>query len=218
MPARLAALQQQFHDAVLAGNVPIYSNAYYARIHGVLADDYPKLAALLGDDAFRALVVPYLRVHPTTHPSLREAGVHLPGFLAEPIYRDLARLERARVEAFDGPDATPLARDDLAALAPEAFPSLPLRLVPTAQLVTLATNADEVWDALEAGAAAPARVTSPRTVLVWRREITVVHRTLDADEATALARGGTFGHVCEALAVERALELLLRWLDAGLIA
>ena len=213
----LADLMRAFHADVLAGRVPIYSNAYYARIHGVLVDDYPKLAAMLGDDAFRALVVPYLRAHPTTHFSLREAGVHVPSFLADAIHRDLARLERARVEAFDGADATPLERDTLATLPPEAFPMLPLRLVPTAQLVAMTTNADDVWDTLEADRPAPARIDTPRTVLVWRRDITVVHRTLDPDEATALARGGTFGDVCEALAVERALALLLRWLDAGVL-
>lgn len=213
----LADLMRAFHDDVIAGRVPIYSNAYYARIHAVLVDDYPKLSAMLGDDAFRALVVPYLRAHPTTHFSLREAGVHLPDFLADAIHRDLARLERARACAFDGPDAAPLDRDTLATLPPEAFSMLPLRLVPTAQLVTMSTNADEVWDALEADRSAPARVDGPRTVLVWRRDISVIHRTLDPDEATALARGGTFGEICEALDVDRALALLLRWLDAGVL-
>src|SRR5688572_33389810 len=80
----LAEIQRAFHDAVtgaapLASARPlvrepdalarlhVYANAYFARIHGVLVADYPKLVALLGDDAFRELVVPYLRTHPTTH-------------------------------------------------------------------------------------------------------------------------------------------------------
>src|SRR5262249_36827266 len=59
----------------------------------------------------------------------------------------------------------------------------------------------------------------------WRRDISVLHRTLDPDEATLapqIARGMPFAAVCEVLggihgeAVgERATELLLRWIDAG---
>ena len=236
LPPSLVALYRSFHAAVtgaaplasardlVQGEQPlarlhVYANAYFARIHGVLVADYPKLHALLGDDAFRALVVPYLRAYPPRHPSLREAGAHLANALDDRLLADLARLERARVEAFDGPDAEPLTREALAALPPDAFPSLPLRLVPTATLVELATNADDVWDAIEHDHEAPARADVPRTVVVWRRGITVIHRTLEPDEPLrVLAAGASFAEVCEGIGdVERALALLLRWLDAGLL-
>ena len=247
--ADLAALQRAFHDACtgatpLASAAPlvredgvdpvrrlrVYAHAYWARIAGALGEDFPKLRAHLGAEAFDALVVPYLRAHPTRHQSLREAGLHLARFLDDegrPGPADLARLERARTEVFDGLDAArgAMSRDDAAALAPEEFPRLPIRLVPASALVELSTNADELWDAIEAGRPPPAPAAGSRAVLVWRRELLVIHRTLDPDEAAALRRvrgGGTFGDVCEVLAgggaaggVERALELLLRWLDAG---
>lgn len=208
----------------------VYAHAYVARIAGVLAKDFPKLRALLGDERFDELVVPYLRAHPPRHPSLREAGARLAEFLAasgDALAADLARLERARIEAFDGADAAPLTRDELASVDPAAFPSLALRLVPTAMLVDLATNADDVWDAIEDGRDPPPRADAARTVAVWRRDITVIHRTLEPDEAAALrvlAGGASFADICEVLAatatgdvVERALELLLRWLDAELV-
>ena len=260
----LAALQRAFHDAC-TGAAPLasardlvredgvdparrlgaYAHAYRARIAGVIAADYPKLRALLGEVGFDELVDPYLRAYPTRHPSLREAGLHLAAFLdgeGRAAHAELARLERARVEVFDGPDAAPLSRDDLAALPPEEFPLLRLRLVPASVLVELTTSADDVWDAIEdasddagalpAGYAPPAPVPVPvppgRAVLVWRRDLTVIHRTLEPDEAASLRRlaapgGATFADVCEALAgsasaVERALELLLRWLDAAALA
>jgi hypothetical protein len=250
----LAALQRAFHDAC-TGAAPLatahalvredgvdrgrrlhaYAHAYWARIAAALAEDYPKLQAWLGP-AFPELVVPYLRRFPTRHPSLREAGLHLAELLAdrgELAAADLARLERARLEAFDGPDAAPLSRDDVAAAPPEAFPSLPLRPVPTAALVELRTNADEIWDALEGERPAPEVAAGDRVVLVWRRGVTVIHRTLRAEElpairrlfapAGALAPPASFSDVCDALAgdaaaVERALDLLLRWLDAELLA
>lgn len=250
--ADLASLLRAFHDAC-TGAAPVasarelvredgvdpvrrlraYAHAYWARIAGALAADFPKLRALLGAEAFDALVVPYLRAYPTRHPSLREAGLHLARFLDErgqPAPADLARLERARVEVFDGPDAArgPMSRDDAAALPPEEFPRLPLGLVPASALVELSTNADDVWDALEDDRPPPEAAARARAVLVWRRGLVVIHRTLEPDEAPALRRvqrGATFGEVCEVLAeaapgadvAPRAIALLLRWLDAEIL-
>ncbi|HEY5928536.1 MAG TPA: putative DNA-binding domain-containing protein [Kofleriaceae bacterium] len=198
----------------------VYAHAYTARIAGVLAHDYPKLATLFD---LAALTSDYLRAHPPAHPSLREVGAHLSRFLAARgmalHFAELAALERARTEVFDGPDASPLARGDLESLDPVAFPALPLALVPSSRVIALTTNADDIWDAIESEREPPAPEARDRVVLVWRREYTVVHRTLDADEARvipALATGTTFGDVCELLdaPAERAIALLVRWLDA----
>lgn len=224
------------HDLVRADGVEpalrmrVYANAYRSRLGGALDGDYPKLRALIGGPAFVELGRAYLKAYPPSDFSLREAGAQLPRFLFEQpdrddLHLDLARLERARVEAFDGPDAEPLTRDRVAALAPEEFPGLRLRLVPTAAFVLLTTNADDMWDALEAEAELPAAAPARRTVLVWRRDVTVIHRTLEDDEASALHRvagGGTFASMCELFAdrpdaTARAIELLLRWLDAELV-
>ena len=161
------------------------------------------------------------------------------------LLADLARLERARIEVFDGPDATALSRDDLATMGPEDFPSLPLRLIPSSRVVTLETTADDVWDAIENdgqndgqnggqndgqnggqndGQSSDETHAEHRVVLVWRRDLKVFHRTLDADEARivpAMIAGTTFGGACELLdeatAAERAIELLVRWLDAQIL-
>ena len=241
--ADLVALQRAFHDAI-TGAAPLddaralvrddgvdpsrrlraYAHAYRVRLAGALETDYPKLRTLLGADAFEAMGQAYVRAHPPRHPSLRDLGLGLAAFLdatgADRLHVDLARLERARVEAFDAADAVPLGRDDLAGLAPEAFPRLRLGLVPSACVIELATNADDVWDAIEQDAPVPPGQQASRTVLVWRRELTVIHRTLDPDEAPAIRRmmhGADFGDVCARLTVERALELLLRWLDAAIV-
>lgn len=231
-----AAPVESASGLVVDGGVPardrlgVYAYAYTARIADVLVHDHPKLDALVG--SLRPWVPAYLRAHPPAHPSLREVGASLARWLAaqgEPAHVvDLAALERARLEAFDGgADVTPLVRDDVAALAPEDFPGLRLRLVPSARVVTMTSNADELWDALEDERPAPAPAAAPgRAVVVWRRDVTVVHRTLEADEARVVPRlvdGLTFAAACEALADHpapeaRAVELLLRWLDAAMLA
>lgn len=212
----------------------VYVHAYLSRIGGVLEEHFPKLRALLGDATFRPLVRDYLRAHPPSDPSLREAGAFMSRFLFHTTPRnhlhiDLARLERARVEAFDGPDADVLTKETVAALPPDEFPELRVRLVPTAQLLLVTTNADDVWDAIEDGRVPPDGIDVKRVVLVWRRDTTVIHRTLEEeDEASALlqtssySHGNTFAGVCNAFAMQpdptaRAIELLLRWLDAGIL-
>ncbi|MFN0247101.1 MAG: putative DNA-binding domain-containing protein [Kofleriaceae bacterium] len=275
----------------------VYEHAYTARIASVLVHDYPKLAHLVGEGELRGWTADYLRAHPPSNFSLREVGEHLARWLESRSLRvsaenrdrtsllaDLARLERARTEVFDGPDATALAREDLAAHDPAEFPSLKLRLVPSSRVVTIETNADDVWDATEnapsdaqasdthahdpnthtanahaanahasdadassvqasdadassvhaSNAAPPASSSTtsssaghvgPRVVLVWRRDLIVLHRTLEHDEARIvplMIAGTTFGAACELLdeetAAERAIALLVRWLDAQILA
>jgi hypothetical protein len=199
----------------------VYEHAYTARIAHVLAHDYPKLACLVD---LRALTADYLNAHPPRSPSLREVGAQLSPFLGQHRGREshlceLAALERARTEVFDSADAAPLTRVELSTLDAADFPALPLQLVPSSRVVHLTTNADDIWDALEDDREPPSPAVQPRTVVVWRREYTVLHRTLDVDEAraaSALAAGTTFGEACELLGApaERAFELLVRWLDA----
>ncbi len=248
----LEALQRRFHDAITGraslatarelvredgiqplDRLQVYAHAYFVRIRDALAAEYPKLAVVLGDHDFTALISRYLDGYPTRHPSLRDAGVRLPRFLSEDDgarvgsrwQADLARLERARTEVFDGPDATPLRREDLATLAPEMFPELWLRLIPSSVVVSIASNADDGWAAIEDGSPPPVAAPGARIVLVWRREITVVHRTLGDDEAHLIDRvrsGVSFAEVCAGLigpdAVDRALALVLGWLDAEILA
>ena len=216
-----------------AERMEVYAYGYKTRLRDVLALDYPKLAAVLDEDDFARLAASYTAAHPPAHPPLGTAGIHLPEFLraaagdddARCRLADLAALERARSDAFEGADARPLARADLARLCADEFASLELRLLPASALVEMSSNADELWLAIEDGAPPPAVIAAPRTVLVWRPQGSVLHRTLDPDEAVAIAAcaaGSTFGAVCEALVAdlapaERALALMLRWLDAGVM-
>jgi hypothetical protein len=252
--ADLARLQQQFYDRVVgrapgngddapgdaeligSGDIAIYARMYASRLHDALADDYPKLRTALGDDRFGELIAHYLRAHPPSSFTLRDAGLALESFLrgselAPAWAADLAALERARVEVFDGPDTELLTQDAVAALG-DALPGLVLVWVPSSVVVPLAWTVDDLWSAIEDGAPIPEPVAEPvaepRTVLVWRRDVAVLHRTLDADEAglaPRIAQGVSFADACEVLgelhgdaASARAVELLLRWLGAAALA
>jgi hypothetical protein len=225
---------------VASGDLEIYARMYALRLHDALAEDHPKLRAALGDDGFAAIGSDYLRAHPPRSFTLRELGAALAGHLrtserAPPWAADLAALERARVDVFDGPDARSLEHAEVVA-AGEALPELVLTWVPSSAVVPLAWAVDDLWSAIEDGEPVlesmsepmPAPAPGDRTVLVWRRDISVLHRTLDADEARlahAVAAGASFAAICEVLgelhgehASARAAELLMRWLAGGALA
>ena len=220
----------------------VYANAYFARLHAVLCDDYGALAAAVGADWMNDVVTAYLLACPPRRPSIRHAGEHLADFLAAhpaalpfrarfPWCADLARLEHALGDAFDAADIPLRSRESLAALAPEAWPALHLPLAPSVRVLRLDWPVLALREAYERDEtpAAPPTFPAPGSALVWRRDELVRFRPLDALEAELLERaaaGDTFEQLCEAAAREvgesdapaRAAQLLAGWIDAGLIA
>lgn len=242
--ASLEEIQRRFFELIVAGEgmippgllgasrrLEVYGDAYVSRLVDVLAADHPKLAAALGD-GFAGLIGDFVRARRPTSFSVRDLGVPLAAYLESradvaPWLADLARLERARVEVFDGPDAAPLTREALSEVPIEAFPDQRLAFVPSSVLVPLRWAADDVWAAIENEQPWEPPAPCARAVLVWRRELRVVHRTLEADEAELaplIARRATLAELSERLCElegdapdERLVELLGRWIDAAAV-
>ncbi|HEY0195137.1 MAG TPA: DNA-binding domain-containing protein [Kofleriaceae bacterium] len=248
--ADLAALQRAFYDRVTrgvaadglaaSGELEVYAEMYAIRLIDVLAGDFPKLHAAVGDHHFRQLATSYLRAHPPTAFTMRELGAsfadHLRSNDHAPAWAgDLAALERGRHVVWDGADVEPLERDEVIALG-EELPELAVRWVTSHAVVALTWTVDDLWSAIEdaegheitdAPFEHPAPEPTERTVLVWRvlDTTSVLHRTLDDDEAgmaVQISTGASFGEICEVLstlhgddAVSRAAQLLMRWLDAS---
>ena len=212
----------------------IYADMYFVRIHDVLREEYARTAAALGAAAFHGLVLDYLDACRPDHPSMREVGARWPAFLAahpttapRPWLAELARLERARLEMVDSADAETLTLEALRTLPPERFAALLLRLVPSHALFAMRFDVVPLWRSDNPGAAVPE--PSPTALLVWRRELEVLHRAVDGEEADWLRRlqagGVTFEALCAGLgrgrsdeaAATRAFELVGRWASDGLL-
>src|ERR1700679_1644056 len=95
----------------------IYNRQYWFRLISVVSEDFPTLNAVLGQRRFDALILAYLAENPSTSWTLRDLGARLPAFLeSHPEFGgrrhrlavDIARLEWAYVEAFDGGRRPPL--------------------------------------------------------------------------------------------------------------
>jgi hypothetical protein len=104
-----------------AERLAIYGRAYYARLTDCFRAEFPCLLYALGDELFTQFVKAYLRQHEPRSYTLHHLAEHFPKFLAEtrpdadapPDKReswpdfliDLATLERAFVETYDGQGA-----------------------------------------------------------------------------------------------------------------
>ncbi len=197
-------------DAAALRRLDVYANMYFFRLRDVLQADYPKLAALVGPDRFHNLATSYLVAFPSRHASVRHMGRHLAEHLEThaliatwPALPDLARLEWARGEAFDAADAEPLPESALAAVPPERWPRLRLRLQPSLRLLHLRHPAQRLWLALERGEPPPELPAAPAGVMGWRRGVRVYHRGVSPAEMSALeaaAAGDTFAALCERVA------------------
>jgi hypothetical protein len=214
--------------------IDIYASMYLWRLRDLLGADFPKVAAVLGPDAFTDLARRYLGTYPSTNPSARWVGRRLADFLGEfplwaPWLTDLARLEWTRLDAFDAADAEPVRASDLAAVAPGDWPDLVFAPVPSLTVLESRWPIHQAWDdpaAWSGPDVVPSEV--PTTVRVWRRGWQVLHVAVEGSEAPALGdlrAGATFGEICERFADQEPSEaaheaggLLARWVEDGVIA
>ncbi len=106
----------------------IYNRQYWYRILDSFYDDFPGLAAILGERAFDRLAEAYLKECPSQSFTLRDLGGRLQEWLvSNPAFAgrkldlalDMVRLEWAHIVAFDGPFEKVLEPEDLLELGPE---------------------------------------------------------------------------------------------------
>ena len=253
---KLKDFQDRFQRAILEGDdailadIPdgpretndnllgIYRDAYVLRLIDVIGNDHERLRAYLGEERFRAMARAYIASHPSHHPNARWFAHRRPEFLkssepysGEPVLGELAELERALNDAFDGADAKVLRMADLAAIPAERWGELTFKCHPTATSFEAFTNVAAIWSALKAGKEPPPPILArePARILAWRNDRTSLFRVLGAEEAmmwAETAKGATFSELCQLLAAYddprgapvRAAGLLKGWLDAGLLS
>ncbi|MHB8502599.1 MAG: HvfC/BufC family peptide modification chaperone [Candidatus Acidiferrales bacterium] len=104
----------------------IYNRQYWFRVLSALAEDFPGLRAVLGERRFDAMSKAYLIANPSRSFTLRNLGSRMESWLrknpkwAGPnknLALDIARLEWADIEAFDGKAEPALRPEDLSSAA-----------------------------------------------------------------------------------------------------
>jgi hypothetical protein len=128
----------------------IYNRQYWFRVLSSMVEDFPGLRAVLGDKRFEAMSKAYLIDCPSRSFTLRNLGARLEDWLRkhpkwagpkQALAVDIARLEWADIEAFDGKAEPPLRAEDLAAAAGA---KLKLKLQPYVRLLDLKYPVDDL--------------------------------------------------------------------------
>lgn len=243
---RLSALQRGFcdwlrdDDAQAAerlgladpGGLAVYQANYRGSLMACLAEVLPHTLLWLGEEAFEAAAATFIDHSPPSGWTLDAYPAGFPAFLGtrypdDPEVAELAMLEWRLSECFVAPDAAALGVEDLGAVD---WDRAVLRLVPSALLLPLFSNAGAIWSALAAGEAPPGVAVSaqPAPLLIWRSDFTCRYRDLDAVERAVLPQmvaGLRFSELCghlveqlgEGPGIAQAGGLLARWAAEGVL-
>jgi len=209
-------------DALAEHRLGTYYNAYRIRLIDCLAVDYPALEKYLGRETFENLTLDYLRLYPSTHPSVRWFGKNLPAYLQQhyngdsaEFVQEMASYEWAHTIVFDAADSEQLFQlEDMAQLPAEAWPELMFEFQPAMVWLDLHWNIPLLKSALDAATELPPqqRADYPQRWLLWRQDMKTHWRSLEVHEAWAIEQavnGVNFAQICESL---------LEWIDESQVA
>ena len=127
----------------------IYNRVYWFRLLSSLADDFPGLREVIGQEAFDKVLLGYLTEMPSVSYTLRDLGSRLEAWLREHpelissnerMALDMVRLEWADIEAFDAAEYPILSQTELAGLGEDPV----FHLQPYLQLLDLAYPVDQL--------------------------------------------------------------------------
>ena len=182
----------------------VYRNNVTVSLINALAAVFPATMRITGADFFRAMARFHLRATPPTTPLLFEYGRDFPDFIERyeyarsmPWLADVARIERAWLDAYHAADAEPLAPQTLAAIPVENLVEVVFVPHPATRLLCSAYPAVTIFAANRSdGLAGRIEATAPEDALVTRPHLEVVVRHLPPGGAVFLTRlvaGETIG-------------------------
>lgn len=197
-----------------AEQVDIYRRQYWLRHIDALAEDYPGVRYLLGEEGFDAFLRAYLLAHPPRHKSLRDLGCDIVTFGAgyafpadrSAVTQEMLAYEHSFIDLFDGAEPPPLDPQKLATMPEEAWERARLVIHPllarsrvryAVHRIRLAAKAEDA-DTIDAPPA-----PAPTNLVLFRDDHRIRFEELDAQGFAlldALARGEALGPACEQVA------------------
>jgi hypothetical protein len=162
----------------------VHRNNVVGSLIAALADTFPVVQALVGEDFFRAMTGVFVRRSPPRSRLLVHYGHGFAEFIeafeparSVPYLADIARLEMARVEAFHAADAAPLSPTAASVIlaSGERIGELRLVLHPSVRLVPSSHAIVSIWAAhQENGDLGTVDPSSGETALVLRPHLDVL--------------------------------------------
>jgi len=182
----------------------VYRNNVTVSLIDSLAAIYPAVQRVTGVDFFRAMARFHVRAMPPVSPLLFEYGRDFPNFIDTyeyaqglPWLADVARIERAWLDAYHAADVTPLSAEMLAAIPPELLARAVLTTHPATRIVRSRYGAVTIFAAKRSNR--PVGYIGagiPEDALITRPDAEVVVRNLPeggAEFLTSLMAGQPLG-------------------------
>ncbi|AJY44645.1 DNA-binding domain-containing protein [Martelella endophytica] len=173
----------------------VYRNNVAVGLKGALGDIFPVTRDLVGERFFGAMAHEYIEGNPPHSPVLAQYGHGFADFVASfqpardlPYLADVARLERAWLDAYHARDAAPLDHQGLAGIDGDALMAMALSPHPAARLLEFESAAVTIFKRIKAGAGLKGvDPASPERALVTRPFYEVAVQAIDAADFTFLA-------------------------------
>jgi hypothetical protein len=162
----------------------LYRNNVTVSLINALAAVYPAVRRITGDEFFRAMARFHVRATPPSSPLLFEYGRDFPAFIETyeygrglPWLADVARIERAWLDAYHAADADPLCAEELATFPSERLADAVFTAHPATRIVRSAFSAVSIFaanrseaavDQIDAGTPEDALITRPNTDVTVR--------------------------------------------------
>lgn len=165
----------------------VYRNNVVAGLVGALKANYPAVCRIVGEEFFAAMARVFAVSQPPASPILLDYGIGFADFISgfEPVadvpyLADVARLERAWLEAYHAPEAKALTPETLSAIPADDAAGLAFVLHPSLRLIRSRFPVLTIWR-MNIGDGVPAPVdfeAAGEDVLVVRPEAQVEARPI----------------------------------------
>jgi hypothetical protein len=211
----------------------VYRNNVTVSLIDALAAIYPAVQRITGSEFFRAMARFHVRETPPNSPLLFDYGRDFPNFIASyehaqslPWLADVARIERAWLDAYHARDAAPLSPAALASIASDDIADLTFTAHPATRVVRSEFSAVTTFAANRGDPPIEHRIdaSTPEDALVVRPAYDVEVRRLPPGGATfaiGLLSGRTLGEAAALAAEEPEFDLAVNiagLIDAGAFA
>jgi len=173
----------------------VYRNNVTVSLINALAAAFPSTLRVTGVDFFRAVARFYVRATPPSSPLLFEYGQDFPDFIERyeyaqsvPWLSDVARIERAWLDAYHAADVQSLMPHEFAAVASEQLPNIVLKPHPATRVIRSRFSAVTIFIASRSdGPDSHIEVIEPEDALVTRSALEVEVRQLPPGGAIFLS-------------------------------
>lgn len=174
----------------------VYRNNVTVSLISALAAAFPATLRITGLDFFRAMARFYVRATPPSSPLLFEYGRDFPDFIERyeyaqsvPWLADVARIERAWLDAYHAADVQPLMPHELGVVPSEQLPNAVLKPHPATRVIRSRFSAVTIFTASRSdGPDSHIDVVEPEDALVTRSALEVEVRRLPPGGAIFLSR------------------------------